>query len=226
MQTMNRVVMRMTPGLCAIVCTIGIVGCEQKQKAPRIVQPAGPRLSANPTPEEKFNFIVDTFRRGVENANIFFRVPREGGHSMLAGQNEVKHEFIKPTKEGDPYRGVITVVSQSHYSIQHSADRPEESARDEDARNQNSDSPLGDLNPSDGIDILDSDLAARAGTAGPGSRPSALASESTISRRENQSDRKYELEYKDGRWTLLTELDPKTEQAIEYAFDYALKTQI
>jgi hypothetical protein len=210
--------------LYAIVWTAGVAGCEEK--APRMVQPAGPRISANPTPEEKFNIIVETFRRGVENSNIYFRVPREGGHSMLAGHNEVSHELIKPTKEGETYRGIITVTSQSHYSIQRSADRPEEASRKEQPRNQNSESGLGDLNPKDGIDILESDLAGPASGTGPNPEPSAANSDSMVARRENQSDRKYELEYKDGRWTLLTELDPDTEQGIKYAFDYALETQI
>jgi hypothetical protein len=221
---MKRVDVTLAIWLCGIVSAVGFSGCEQK--APRAVQPASPRVSANPTPEEKFDFIVETFRRGVEDPNIFFRVPREGGHSMLAGQNAVSHELIKPTKDGEPYRGIITVTSQSHYSIERSSDRAEESARQEHARNQDSQSTLDDLNPSDGIDILDSDLAGQPSASGPTSRPNQATSESTVARRKDESDRKYELEYREGRWVLLTKLDPETEQGIQYAFDHALKTQI
>jgi hypothetical protein len=210
--------------LCGMVSAVGLSGCEQK--APSAVRPASPRVSANPSPEEKFDFIVETFRRGVEDTNIFFRVPSEGGHSMLAGQNEVKHEIIKPTKEGEPYRGIITVVSESHYSIERSSDRGEEKTRQEQARNQDSQSALGDLNSSDGIDILDSDLAGESSAGGSSSRSGQAASDSTVARRRDQSDRKYELEYHEGRWVLLTKLDPETEQGIQFAFDHALKTQI
>jgi hypothetical protein len=221
---MKRVDMRLALWLCATVCALGAAGCEKK--SPPIIQPAAPRISANPTPEEKFEYVVETFRRGVEDANIFFRVPRQGGHSMMAGQNEVTHEIIKPAKDGEPYRGIITVVSQSNYSIQLTPDRPEEPPREEKSRDQGSESGLGDLNPSDGIDILDSGLAGQASTAGSNSRSGQVANDGTIARRQNQSDRKYELEYKDGRWTLITKLDPKTEQGIQFAFDHALKNQI
>ena len=162
---MKRVDVTLALWLCGTFAVSCLSGCEQK--APRAVQPASPRVSANPTPEEKFDFIVETFRRGVEDPNIFFRVAREGGHSMLAGQNSVKHEIIKPTKEGEPYRGIITVTSESHYSIERSYDRGEESARQEQARNQDAQSPLGDLHPSDGIDILDPDLAGQPSASGP-----------------------------------------------------------
>jgi hypothetical protein len=221
---MMRVNVRLALWLCATACAFGSAGCEQK--APPIIQPASPRISANPTPEEKFEFVVETFRRGVEDPKVFFRVPRQGGHSMMAGQNEVTHEIIKPTKEGEPYRGIITVVSQSNYSIELTPDRPEDSPREEKARDQGPESGLGDLNPSDGIDILDSDLAGKTAAASGNSRSGQLTSDSTIARRQNQSDRKYELEYRDGRWTLITKLDPKIEQGIQFAFDHALKTQI
>jgi hypothetical protein len=221
---MKRIDLTLALWLFGVVSAIGFFGCDQK--ATPVVQPAAPRVSADPTPEEKFDYIVETFRRGVEDPNIFFRVAREGGHSMLAGQNAVTHELIKPAKEGEPYRGIITVTSESRYSIERSSDRAEEKARQEQAPNQNSESPLGDLNPSDGIDILDSDLAGQPSASGPSSRPNAVTSDSTVARRRDQSDRKYELEYHEGRWVLLTKLDPETEQGIQHAFDHALKTQI
>jgi hypothetical protein len=221
---MNRVDVTLALWLCGIVTALGLAGCEEK--TPRIVQPASPRMSANPTPEEKFDFIVETFRRGVEGSDIFFRVPREGGHSMLSGQNAVTHELIKPAKDGEPYRAIITVTSQSNYSIERLSDRSEKSARHEEARNQDSQSMLGDLNPSDGVDILDSDLAGQLSANGSGSRSNQMTSDSGVARRRDQSDRKYELEYHEGRWVLLTKLDPETEQGIEFAFEHALKTQI
>jgi hypothetical protein len=44
-------------------------------------------------------------------------------------------------------------------------------------------------------------------------------------RHEDKDARTFDLEYRDGRWVLLTKLDPKTEQSIENAFRTAFETQ-
>lgn len=190
------------------------------------VQPATPKYSSNPTPEESFALIVETFRRGVEDVSIGFRVPREGGHSMLAGKNKVTHEIVPPTKEGEPYKAYIIVSSLSRYSIQRSADRPEEQSREADSGQQEARNLFeGDKDPND-IGILDADLAGNSKQTGRDKRPAVTSNEETVQSRNNQSDRKYELIYERGRWSLVTKLDPETEQGIQFAFEYALKSQI
>jgi hypothetical protein len=210
--------------LSAAVAGACLAGCEKQSVAP--IQPAAPKISDNPTPEESFELIVETFRRGIEQRRMGFHMPREGGHSMMAGSNEVTHELVRPAKEGDPYKGFITVLSKSQYSIQRSTDRQEENAQEEKPDDQESESLFGDAGEPSGNAILDSDLVSTSSASGSTSRPVSQASENTVIRRPNESDRKYELIFKDGRWSLVTELDPETEQSIQYAFDYALNTQI
>jgi hypothetical protein len=219
---MNRVYSQLLLLACA---SLWLSGCQQQSVSP--IQPAGPKTSANPTPEESFELIAETFRRGIEARAIGFRLPtREGGHSMMAGSNEVTHELIRPVKEGEPYKGIITVVSKSQYSIQRSADRQEESNKEKEANRQEAESPLDGAGNPNGVGILDPSLVSTSSTNSSPSRADSTAGENAVTRRSNESDRKYELIYKDGRWSLVTELDPETEQSIQYAFDHALKTQI
>jgi hypothetical protein len=46
-----------------------------------------------------------------------------------------------------------------------------------------------------------------------------------VARRPEEETRKYELDYVDGRWKLVTELNPDTESSIQNAFKNALDTQ-
>src|SRR5688572_23283186 len=104
----------------ALLATVASgAGCDQKSSKP--VQPIPPAQVAKPGPEESFAVIVETFRRGVEDIPIGFVVrDTAGGHSMMTGRNDVTHELIPPAKQGDPYKGVITVESESRYSLQRS----------------------------------------------------------------------------------------------------------
>jgi hypothetical protein len=180
---------------------------------------------AKPGPEESFELIVETFRRGVEDVRIGFVVPDEHGHSMMYGKNEVSHELIPPTKEGEPYKAVITVDSKSSYSIQRSG-----SSSDDDENDQRQDvASVEDLaNDPGGLEILDDDLVSGSPTGNSSNRGSGDAASEPIVRRqaEDWPVRKYELEYRNGRWELVTKPDPETEQSIQNAFDQALKTQI
>ena len=188
-------------------------------------QTAKSAKSSKPGPEESFEFIVETFRRGVEDVPIGFVVRQEHGHSMMVGKNEVNHELIRPQKEGEPYKGIITVDSQSSYSIKRSGSSDENDAKD---NGDNDVAQAADLaTDPGGLEILDPELVNSSPSNG-GARASSAGSTEPIVRR--QADdwpvRKYELEYRNGRWELVTRLDPETEQSIENAFKKALKTQI
>jgi hypothetical protein len=215
--------------LCAaLLATLASsVGCDQKSNTP--IQPAPPAQVAKPGPEESFELIVETFRRGVEDIPIGFVVrDRSGGHSMMTGRNEVTHELIPPANEGDPYKGVITVESESRYSLQRSTDAPEESAN---ADQSSADQSAANLAPSgvdSGVEVLDPDLVTTPGAA-PEERPSSSAKGEkngvTVTRKADVHKRTYELVYRNGSWRLVTKLDPKTEKSIQYAFDRALESQ-
>jgi hypothetical protein len=197
-------------------------GCQEEPDAAR---DAGRLRYVKPGPEESFALIFETFRRGVEDVPIGF-VLRDGeGHSMMTGKNEVSHKLIPPAKEGDPYKAVITVGSQSRYSIQRSSGDEEE--EDEHSGNERKDR-LGEEGEATDLEVFDPDLISPPDDARQGRRTAQPTTENTaksVTRQADRHERNYELIYADGKWTLVTMLDPETEQSIQNAFRRALEMQ-
>jgi hypothetical protein len=210
--------------MAAASLTTYVVGCSESS-AP-VASRSAPRTGAKPGPEESFDLILETFRRGVEGVKVGFVARREGGHSLMSGNNKVSHELIPPKTEGDPYKAIITVQSESSYSLKRTT--PTDSRDDNKSGNQDSQSGIAGEDDPVGIDILDSDLVGKPADTGPTSRPApANVDTTTIARRPPSAAKKsYELRYENGRWTLVSKLDPDTEQGIANAFAYALNTQI
>jgi hypothetical protein len=207
--------------LIGAALTISAAGTSCRQQSEIAGQPAAAARSGEYGPEESFEFIVETFRRGVEDIPIGFVIHEAGGHSRMTGTNEVSHELIRPAKKDDRYRAVITVESQWNYSIQRSKE-PDESDGDDPANEG-----AGNLSQSEASDaqILDPALV---GTQDEGSRPASGNADNTditVTRKAERQVRTYNLVYENGRWVLTTKLDPNTEKSIQYAFDRALETQ-
>jgi hypothetical protein len=201
-----------------------LAGCGDKAASNASV--AAARNEKKPTPEESFQLIVDTFRRGMEDVPIGFVMREEGGQSMMIGKREVSHELIRPTKEGEPYRAFITVHTQSRYSIQRTKVPEEDGAEKEAEAGSSGVETLGE--PEDdqnGLETFDSDLVSAPGSNKEPRRPTATPTEELVARRPDEGQQKYELVYENGLWTLITKPDPETEQSIKYAFEKALKTQ-
>ncbi len=178
-----------------------------------------------PTPEESFQLIVDTFRRGMEDVPIGFVMREESGQSMMTGKREVSHQLIRPTKEGEPYRAIITVHTQSRYSIQRTK-VPEENGLEEQAEVGSSGvEPVGEPDGESGLETFDSDLVDASSSSKETRRSTAAPTEELVARRPDEGQQKYELVYENGLWTLVTKPDPETEQSIQSAFEKALKTQ-
>ena len=200
----------------------GGAGCAEESAV--TIQPPPPPLVALTGPEASFEAVVETFRRGVEDVPIGFVVHDDaGGHSMLTGRNEVTHQLVPPTKEDDRYHGTITVKSQARYSMQRSTeetnDQADEQSGDENANGQQS----GDES---GVEIFDPALVSAPDEPIKDRRPANRDKNAAIvARKETKHERSYQLVYENGRWKLITKLDPKTEKSIQYAFDQALKSQ-
>jgi hypothetical protein len=178
-----------------------------------------------PTPEESFQLIVDTFRRGMEDVPIGFVMREESGQSMMVGKREVSHQLIRPTKESEPYRAIITVHTQSRYSIQRTK-VPEENVSEEQADVGSSGvDPLGEPDGESGLETFDSELVDAPSSSKETRRSTATPTGELVARRPDEGQQKYELVYENGLWTLVTKPDPETEQSIQYAFEKALKTQ-
>lgn len=171
-----------------------------------------------PAAEESFDLIMTTFRRRMEETPLGFVVKDRGGHSTFTGKNKVTDELIRPANPNEPYRAVITVASESRYSIT----RTKESTQDENReRNPNN----GDsAKPGDETRVETSD-GGQAGKNAEAPKDTTHTTDDVVARRPEEEVHKYELLYKDGRWMLITKLDQKTELSIQNAFDSALAVQ-
>lgn len=212
------------PAMCVAAVILLTAGCGESSSGPS----AG-TVAAKPTPEQSFEVIMATFKRRIEDTPSGFVTERDGGRSRLMASNKVSSQIFPPAKEGDPYRAEVTVVSETRYSLQRSVEEPDESTKKDDQRN-NQRSGSGSLddpgNTGRGVDILDPGLVVSSGGGSPSPHGSPGAADSVITRRNDEEKRSFELEYRDGRWKLLTAPDPETERAIELAFQESLGTQI
>jgi hypothetical protein len=179
--------------------------------------------NAKAGPEESLSQIMDVFRRRMEDTPIGFVATNSGGRTAMTGMNKVSYEFVRPANDVEPYRAVVTVKSQSQYSILRTAEPSKEDGRDKAKNGQ----------PPETLDEADADaLAFDSGTSGSAAEDkssekstASRAGEAPVARRPDEEVRKYELIYESGRWKLVTKLNEQTEKSIENAFSNALNTQ-
>jgi hypothetical protein len=210
--------------VAATLTVAAAVGCQKP--ANNSATAVAPANTAQPTPEESFAMIVETFRRGVEDVPIGFVVQDgSGSQTMMTGRNTVTHELFPPAKQGDPFKAVIKVNSESRYSLQRSTEEPNTGDANQASDNSNADS----LADGSDVQIFDPAVASAPGANGadrrtttPKAEKNAVAIAPPV---ENIHERAYHLVYENGRWKLVTELDPKTEGSIQLAFDRALESQ-
>lgn len=206
------------------ICLVTILGLSaaciscNRSETSRKVTSAKP---AKPAAEESFDYIMETFRRRMEDTPIGFIVSDGTGRSTLTGTNKVSYELIRPATPSDPYKAVVTVVSRSNYSIKRSKENPQDEGHDKNSKDDSSARP-GDEGKSEFISANPvSPVPADAARSVPGATPS----DDVVARRPEEEVRKYELLYKNGRWVLTTELNKETEQSIQNAFNSALAVQ-
>jgi hypothetical protein len=178
--------------------------------------------AAKPSAEDRYNNIMDSFRRKVDDQPVGFTVTDTTGRSTMVGSSKVTSELIPPATPDGHYRAIITVTTESHYSLRRPPKSAEDTEREQNAKNQNSTA----LNDKDrqGVGILEPDLTAHRSDSSS-SIPEPQMEEDKVTRRPTEDVRKYELVDDGQRWVLVTKLDPKTEAAIQFAFDDALARQ-
>lgn len=210
-----------------LVAGLANSGCSHRESVPAAHGAAGGRRVAT-SPEKSFEQVADLFSRAIDTGlggiASGFVSSQEGGRSRLAISNEVTHEFFPLTKEGETYRGVITVTSRYDYSLRKLAGDVQTEEKPSDQRDRQPSSDSGDYTLGDGagLDIIDEDLMIAPGNdrqSEPG------PSQDMIARRSDEVVKQYELRYENGRWVLKTELDPESERSIENAFQHALSAQ-
>lgn len=195
-------------------CSAACISCDRSESSRKVA-------SAKPAAEESFDFIMETFRRRMEDTPIGFIVSDGTGRSTLTGTNKVSYELIRPATPSDPYKAVVTVVSRSNYSIKRTKENSQDDARDKNSKDDSSSKP-GDEAKSE---FISANSVSPAPADAAKSTPGAAPSDELVARRPDEEERKYELLYKDGRWVLTTELNKETEQSIQNAFNSALAVQ-
>jgi hypothetical protein len=175
---------------------------------------------AKNSPEQRFQNILDSFRRKIEDQPVGFVVAEGGSRTTMMGSNKVTSELIRPETADGHFKAIITVSSQSRYSV-----RRTESEHDKNSQNQGS-SSLDDPKEKQGVGILEPDLANSShNESAPTTAKATKPGEEIVTRRPNEDVRKYELEDDGDRWVLITKPDSKTEQSIAFAFSEALARQ-
>jgi hypothetical protein len=202
----------------AVIAAAGAISCVSCNRQAGSSSAVSSSKMLKPTPEDTLSFVMETFRRRVEETPIGFVIADSNGRSTMTGTNKVNHEMIRPADGSDKLKAIVTVTSQSRYSIKRSKETTEE--KPEDAAKKNS-----LANPEDeqnGVESFDPSVASKPSAE---TSPSTGRSEDVVARRPEEETRKYELDYVDGRWTLVTKLDPDTESSIQNAFKNALDVQ-
>jgi hypothetical protein len=175
---------------------------------------------AKNSPEDRFQNILESFRRKIEDQPVGFVVAEGGSRTTMMGTNKVTSEVIRPETTDGHFKAIITVSSHSGYSL-----RRAESERDKNSPSQGS-SSLDDAKEKQGIGILEPDLASSPHNESPQSAAKTTQpGENIVTRRPHDDIRKYELVDDGDRWVLITKPDPKTEQSIAFAFSEALARQ-
>ncbi len=205
--------------LAAGIVSLIAAGCNQDPV------PQGQPASAAVTPDKSFEEIVRLLKDGLEfpggKANLFVS-PSPGVSSRFQVENTVTSDLIPPAAADDAYRGVITVATQSVYSMRKTGEAKDDEKKDNDKQ------------PEAGASLLD-----ESAESGPGfsSFDESLIKESpdasdpgedevdSVQRRADRVERKFDLVYKKNRWELSTKPDPETEASIKNAFDRALQMQ-
>ncbi len=214
---MNRSTLRHFLFALPIAIPMMFTGCNREDATATTVTKLGP--------DEKFKLVMDSFRRKVEDQPIGFVVSEGGSRSTMVGTNKVSYEVTKPASPADHYTAVVTVASESRYSLHRTKSSSEDAEREKTAKNQNKNS-LADRGDKKFIDAAGSNFgAAPSQDSSPIASKPKQSDEETVTRRPDEQIRKYELTYENEHWSLVTKLDKKTEGAIQFAFDEALAMQ-
>src|SRR6476620_12275844 len=72
---------------------------------------------AKSSPEARFQNVLDSFRRKIEDQPVGFVVAEGGSRTTMMGTNKVTSELIRPEKADGHFKAIITVSSQSRYSL-------------------------------------------------------------------------------------------------------------
>lgn len=195
-----------------LVLVVLLAGCDQAEtKRSATVDPP-------PTPEERFESIVKTLRRQLESDDLSVGVAggdynAEPGVPVTNATVRVTQELIPPAAEGQPYRGVICLRTKSKVTVVLPQPTEEEAEKDKAKRKAQRDELESEL---EGVADLDMLVAPKA---------DRFSSSPIHEIEPDETESCYDLEYREGRWVLLSELDEENEPFYAIAIEYAMKRQ-
>lgn len=225
MSRVNRTCSAVLTGALLLGVAVATLGCRQENERSEAAAQSS-ILDPSTKPEQSFERIVEEFSRAVETrgdgVGSGFVIRGEEGRSRLSFENKVTSQLFPPAQSGDIYRGVITVTTRSSYFLQKYS--TPDSQRDE--RSDKPDQGMDQLDAAEdeGMEVFDEQLVTSSDTSSR-SETSPGDQSDVVARRVDESVSEYELLYKNGRWVLVTELDPNTERSIANAFDHVLSSQ-
>lgn len=187
------------------------VGCEKESARVDAPQPV-----VIETPEQRFDRIIESLKRHVEDealgdAGALLSYDAPPGTPVTDATTRVTHEITPPAAEGEPYRATISLLTQSTVTMVLPQKSEEEKQQEEQAE-----AGLGE--EIEGIPSLESLKV-------PSLDSSAAMGGSAIQTLPGEQVSTFELEFRDGKWELLTELDFKNEPFFATAIEYAIKLQ-
>lgn len=212
MQFANSSVARSTRMLL-VALPAWLVGCSE----PETEKPSKPAISLSP--EERFEAFLSTLRRQIEDDSMgSFQASNEFnapvGTPVTNAKIEVESELIKPEGEAESYRARVCLINNSKVTVVLPGPSEEEVAEAKAEQEKEIEQLEQEL---EGVGELDSLLT-----------PPKLASSggTTIHEIKSEEDTNcYELEFREGRWELISELDRENKPFYASVIEYSLKRQ-
>lgn len=211
--------LRVALPVCVVACLlVAAGGCKDPAQ-----QQAAAEEPTPPTADERFERIVDSLKRHIENQPLTATSDTVGAYNAEPGtpitdaKIQVEHELAPVGADGEPRRAVICLRSRSKVTVVLPQPTEDEANQADSRRNRE----LTDLQDElKGVADLDSLVVPSKQSL------AAKLSSSPVHEIEPDEDSScYELEFRDGRWELLTELDGENEPFNKLAIEFALKRQ-
>lgn len=200
------------PRLGLVCLVMAIAGCDTPASKPAVV------AEPPPTPEERFDSLVQTLKRQIENgaldginAGRDYNAP--AGTPVTKARVRITHELTPPVTDGEPYRGVVCFVTKSKVTVVLAQPTEEESAEADAKRKAKRAELETDLEGVPDLDMLVAPSANR------------LAASPIHEIEPDETNSCFEFEYRDGLWRLVSELDRDNEPFYAIAIEFALKRQ-
>lgn len=198
----------------AMVMIVGaLVGCGP---SPEPVKPA----PATPTPQERFDRLVSALEEklgdsALGSGDVFAAYNAPLGTPITDAKVKVKHSLTPSGGEGGAPHAQLCLITEAKVRVTLPPKSGDDDDEDESSSKKKENKSLGEGLPSRESLVVPTreEAASRLGGSGVHEIDPGV------------TQRCFELEYRDGQWVLLTELDKENEPFNALAIEYALKKQ-